>query len=390
MFAKTSSLVLQGLLAVLLVCMASCAISQSYFQGERPKVLVFEDQLYVDMLAEGPAGRQVSLVRCSAPTYCEEALSDDTVVAVVGQPRNASILESLKALKLVQSTFYMYPRLATLPPHVTVASYQCDWRGVYGLEPIAEFIIAGVFEWNYQLRAHREAFARCAWGSDAPKDCPTPRQLTEHRVLMNQTMGVLGYGGIGEAVARRAAALGMRVVATKLSPPFTPTPPGLAWLSGDNDQLLRESDFVAITVPGQLHGLINRTSLALMKKSAVLIPASGPPVDYDALFDKLADRAIGGAVLDVWSHGCWRYPEMDCGPPYGPEAQPALRDFSALENALVLPGMAMRDDKFWFNSAAFVGENLANLVQGLPLLGVVRNGTGAAGVASAAVGDILA
>ena len=105
-----------------------------------------------------------------------------------------------------------------------VASYQPDWRDVWGVEPIAEFVLAAVFEWNYRLRERGQRFADCAWGPDAPNRCPSPAELTSHPVLMNQTIGVLGYGKIGKAVARRSTALGMRTVATKVHGPFTPTP----------------------------------------------------------------------------------------------------------------------------------------------------------------------
>merc|ERR1719159_1881824 len=104
---------------------------------------------------------------------------------------------------------------------------------------------------------------------------------------MNQTMGILGYGKIGEAIARRSAALGMRTIATKVHGPFSPPPPPLTWLSDDNDELLKRS-----------------------------------PTDFDALYDALVNKSIGGAVLDVWPQGCWSFPEMECGPPYGSAAEP--------------------------------------------------------------------
>jgi len=194
---------------------------------------------------------------------------------------------------------------------------------------------------------------------------------------MNQTIGVLGYGKIGQAVARRAAALGMRAVATKVHGPFTPPPPPLTWLSGDNDLLLEQSDFVVITVPGSVVGVINKTSLALMKPGSVLIPVSANPVDFLALYGALKQNEIGGAVLDVWPHGCWHFPDMACGPPFGPDAEPAQQEFQRLSNVLALPGMAMRDAKFWSGSAAWVTRNLRALSAGLPLHGVVRNGTSA-------------
>lgn len=343
-----------------------------------PVALVFEGPGYLRALAAGPASGTVELVGCTAPSYCADLPQElaRRVAAVVGQPKNITAIRSLPNLKLMQSTSYMYPRLNETPSHCTVASYQPDWRNVYGVEPIAEFVIAAVFDWNYRLRERGAAFASCAWGDDAPSRCPPVSALTSHPVLMNQTLGILGYGAIGRAIARRSAALGMRTVATKQHGPFAPPPAPLAWLDNDNDRLLRESDFVAVTVPGSMRDVINRSALGLMKPGAVVIPVSAGPVDFAALHDALQRRAIGGAVLDVWPAGCWHYPDMECGPPYGPAAQPYAAAIQLLDNVLSLPGMAMRDDRFWAGSAEWVGGNLRALVAGLPLRGVVRNATG--------------
>jgi len=160
------------------------------------------------------------------------------------------------------------------------------------------------------------------------------------------------------------------VLASRRHGPFS------SWLIGDNDKVLAECDFIAVTVPGSVVGLINKTALALMKPGAVLIPVSANPVDFDALYHALLTGSIGGAVLDVWPQGCWHYPDSFCGPPYGHEAQPYLQSHLAqLDNVLVLPGVAMRDTKFWSNSAAWVSDNLVALIDGLPLKGVVRNAT---------------
>mmetsp|Transcript_77565 Transcript_77565/g.128170 ORF Transcript_77565/g.128170 Transcript_77565/m.128170 type:complete len:173 (-) Transcript_77565:144-662(-) len=158
----------------------------------------------------------------------------------------------------------------------------------------------------------------------------------------------------------------MKILATRRHGPFS------SWLTNDNDKLLAESDFVAVTVPGSVRGLINRTSLALMKKDAVLIPISANPVDFDALYEALLTGSMG-AVLDVWPQGCWHFPDMFCGPPYTEQAQPYSDDITNLQNVLLLPGAAMRDNRFWSNSAKYVGENLVALVNGAPLKGVVRN-----------------
>lgn len=350
-----------------------CAVA-----GERPLVLVFESEAYLKGLEQGAGGSGVDFLLCSPLSACDE-IAESTrtrVIAVVGQPHDVAKLKDLPNLRLLQSTHYMYPSLADIPAHVTVAVYHIDYQHDYGAEPIAEWTVAAMFEWNYRLSRQSRLFADCAFADDAPRDCPATSTITEHPTLMGATLGVLGYGTIGKALAGRAGGLGMRVVATKRHVPEGPPPAPLAWLSSDNDRLLRESDFVAVTVTGKTVDLINKTALALMKPNAVLIPISAPPVDYDALFDVLERRSIGGAVLDVWPQGCWHYPNMTCGSPFGPSAWPySQRKLASLNNTIVLPGSSMRDRKFWRNSAAFASGNLKALLEGSSLAGVVRNGT---------------
>jgi len=343
-----------------------------------PVTLVYEAKDYFDRLVNGPAAGVTVFIHCEHKGTCS-ALDNTTkneVAAVVGQPRDLGILGDLPNVGLLQSTSYFHSWLDHVPTSIMVAKYSADYQKAYGSEPIAEFVMAGVFEWNYRLRQLSATFTSCAWGADAPLNCPFPQELTSHPVLMGMTMGILGYGVLGEAVARRAAAMGMRTVATKRQGPFDPPPQPLTWLSDDNDRLFRESDFVLVAVPGETRHLINETSLALMKPTAVLIPLAAGPIDYDSLYARLAKHAIGGAIMDVWPEGCWSYPEVECGPPYGAATEPdAHEDLQKLDNVLALPGVAQRDAGYWANSSAFVADNLLAFMGGQTqaMHGIVRN-----------------
>jgi len=115
--------------------------------------------------------------------------------------------------------------------------------------------------------------------------------------LRGRTLGIIGFGRIGRAVARRAGGFGMRVIY------FDPS-------SADTDEaepvdlaaLLWESDFISLHVPltnDTLH-LVNEETLGRMKPTAVLINTSrGPVVDHDALYRSLKDHRIFAAALDV-------------------------------------------------------------------------------------------
>jgi len=115
--------------------------------------------------------------------------------------------------------------------------------------------------------------------------------------IAGATLGIIGFGRIGKAVARRASGFGMRVLYHDPS-----VPPALGALPVDLDQLLRESDFVSLHVPltNETRHMINEVTLNKMKLGAVLVnTARGPIVDLDALYRALKSGHIFAAGLDV-------------------------------------------------------------------------------------------
>jgi D-3-phosphoglycerate dehydrogenase len=115
--------------------------------------------------------------------------------------------------------------------------------------------------------------------------------------LEGKTLGLVGVGQIGSLVAAKAAALGLRVIATNRS---RHTPDNVTWRP--LDELLAESDFVSLHAPlsPETRQLINRKTLARMKPSAYLINTSrGGLVDHEALAEALGAGRLAGAALDV-------------------------------------------------------------------------------------------
>jgi glyoxylate reductase len=173
------------------------------------------------------------------------------------------------------------------------------------------------------------------------------------RDLAGATLGVVGLGRIGEAVARRARAFEMNVLATTRRPREAA---GLTLV--DLDELLARSDFVSLHVPlgPDTRHLIGRRELAMMRPDAILInTARGAVVDEGALVDALTDGTIGGAGLDV----------------YEEEPLPSGHPLLALENCLLLPHVgsatvetraAMADLAVANLLAAFAGEPMPNPV----------------------------
>ena len=117
--------------------------------------------------------------------------------------------------------------------------------------------------------------------------------------LHGATLGILGMGKIGQAVARRASAFGMKV---------------LSWTRGSSlEEVLSSSDVVSVHLPltSDTHHLLNASRLALMKPNAYLINTSrGPLVDEAALAASLASGGLAGAALDVFENEPLVHPDL--------------------------------------------------------------------------------
>jgi len=149
---------------------------------------------------------------------------------------------------------------------------------------------------------------------------------------VRKTLGILGLGRIGEAVARRAAGFEMEVIAASArSGSSAPPPPGIQRVSVD--ELLERSDFLSIHLPltKETHHFMDEEKLRRMKPSAFLVNTSrGPVIDEKALVRALRERWIAGAGLDVYEDE--------------PELAPGLAE---LENVVLAPhtGSATQDTR---------------------------------------------
>ncbi len=137
--------------------------------------------------------------------------------------------------------------------------------------------------------------------------------------VMGKTLGIVGFGHVGRAVAQRAKAFGMRLlVYDPLVSPSVITALGAESVS--LEELLQRSDFVSLHVPltDATRGLINRERLALMKQGSFLInTARGEVCDLDALYEALQSGQLAGVALDVFPeeppdvhHPLFRHPNF--------------------------------------------------------------------------------
>lgn len=126
------------------------------------------------------------------------------------------------------------------------------------------------------------------------------------RALLGKTAGIVGLGGIGQALAARLEPFGMRLVGLKRRPdPMLAERLGLAWLGGLDElpALLRQSDYVFLCVPlnEQTRALIDERALAHLPDGACIInPGRGGLLSQEALLEALSERRLMGAGLDVF------------------------------------------------------------------------------------------
>jgi lactate dehydrogenase-like 2-hydroxyacid dehydrogenase len=165
------------------------------------------------------------------------------------------------------------------------------------------------------------------------------------------TLGVVGFGRIGQAMARRAAGFGMTVLYHDLGRVPEDVERDLDARFVTLDELLAESDFVSLHVnlTDVTRHLINRERLATMRPDAVLVNTSrGPVVDQAALFEALRDGVIGAAALDVTD----------------PEPMAADDPLLSLDNCLVVPHIASASRATRGKMAAMAAANLLAGVRG--------------------------
>lgn len=165
----------------------------------------------------------------------------------------------------------------------------------YSTAAVAQLTFALILEHTNAVALHSESVHSGEWS--ACKDfCYWKSPLTE---LQNKTLGIIGFGSIGKAVAKIADAFGMKVIASTNHP----APFGEVEFT-DKDTLLAKSDFVSLHCPltPLTEGMVNADFLAKMKKSAMLINTSrGQVVNEADLADALKNGVISAAGLDVLS-----------------------------------------------------------------------------------------
>jgi phosphoglycerate dehydrogenase-like enzyme len=244
----------------------------------------------------------------------------------------------------------LFPALRESPVLLTNA------RGIHGA-PIAEHVIGVSIVLFRQMHRAIRSQAAHEWVKDQ-------LSLSSYRTLSGRCLALVGLGSIGAAIAEKAAALGMRVVATRRNV-GAPRPAAVSavYPSSELDTLLLQADILVIAAPltPATGGLIGGAELRRMKRDAILVNiARGRLVREAELAEELARGTIAGAALDVFEHE-----------PLDP-ASP-LWD---LPNVVITPHTSAFRSDYWDAAVGLFADNLARYLAGRPLVNLVDKDAG--------------
>lgn len=286
---------------------------------------------------------QIDFVHCTERKSVAEEIADADVY--MGWLNREQFLEA-KKLKWIQSpssgiNYYLdIPELVESDVLLTSAS------GTHG-DCLAESVLAMILAFTRGIRDAIFYQQKHKWANREIRSKQT--ELTE------STIGIIGFGAVGRALAKLTQAFDMRIIAVDLYTDNKPDYVDKLWNLEHLNDLMNESDYVVVTVPytSKTHGMIGAEQIALMKPSAMLVGISrGRIIDQKALAKALRENRLKAAALDV----------------FDPEPLPEDSELWEIENLLITPHIAggtQFEGKYILN---IFRENLKLLLQGnLPL-----------------------
>lgn len=189
-----------------------------------------------------------------------------------------------------------------------------------------------------------------------------------HGEIAGRTIGLLGFGHIGKAIAARAKAFEMTVHVANRSPVATSALVDRAFTLDALADFWGSADIIVVSVPltEETRGIVGSAAFAAMRPDAMVINVGrGPTIDEQALYEALRDKRIGGAAIDTW----YRYPSVG-----DPSPQPSNLPFQELSNVLMTPHMSGWTRGTISRRQGVIADNIRRRFAGEPLVNVVRQG----------------
>jgi len=256
---------------------------------------------------------------------------------------------------------YLFPELIAHPLCLT------NMRGIFS-DVVAEHALGLLFSISRNLHIYARQQAQRIWspagGESERSDFITgPGLVSEidrrHRTLQGATLGIIGCGGIGSALARKAASLGMQILALDRQALSLSDVPGEVWPPERLPELLRLSDYICIAAPHtpETQHLIRRPQLRQMRPTAWLLNVGrGSIVALEDLTQALHAGELAGAALDVLEV----------------EPLPADHPLWTLPNVILTPHVAAADIQVPQRHLQLLLENVRRFSTGQPLLNIVQ------------------
>ena len=244
-------------------------------------------------LAEVDMGEDSSRIMARADLL-ERVRRADILLHLMHDRVDAEMIAAATKLRMIAS-------MAIIPASVDIAAATARRIPVTTIPPVVTEDTADI-NWVLLMAAAR----RVVEAENALRRGIFPGSQSNHfngAAVHGKTLGIVGLGRIGRAVARRARGFGMTILYTKRSRLSEAEERELGVTYVSLEDLLRQADFVSVNAAftPETHHLIGARQLALMKPTAILINTSrGPLIDEAALVDALQSRRIAGAGLDVY------------------------------------------------------------------------------------------
>lgn len=231
----------------------------------------------------------------------------------------------------------------------------------FGHDPaIAEYVFAGMLNRHVPLADADTKLRNGNWAYWSG----SPDRL--HDEMSGKTVGLLGFGHIGKAIARRAKAFDMKVSVANRSCVETSDLVDQSFTLDELAAFWPTADFIVVSVPftESTRGIVGAEAFAAMKHDAVLFNVGrGPTIDEQAMFDALKARRIGGAVIDTW----YAYPSPD-----SPNVLPSALPFHELDNIVMTPHMSGWTSGTVRRRQQTIADNINRRLEGRDCINVVR------------------
>jgi len=274
---------------------------------------------------------------------------------IIEKAKNVDALASLLSDKIDAEVFDAAPRLKIVAQMAVgfdnIDVQEATKRGIYVTNtPEVLTDTTADFAWALLMAIARHVVEADKYVRTGQWKVGWHPSMMQGRDIHGATIGIVGAGRIGFAVAKRAAGFNMKILFYDVVP-RPEMEKELGAKKVDLDMLFRESDFVSIHVPlmKETFHLVNAEKLKLMKKTAYLINNSrGPVVDEKALYEALKEGRIAGAGLDVFEQ----------------EPMPLDNPLLKLDNIVVAPHISSATYETRSKMAEMVAENLITFFEG--------------------------